>query len=528
MNSVVQRLRSDNSRPYAEQVRAAYSEIKRLCDDSFRRHPNIVKLQGWGICLDSLEDRHQALSLMPLLILERATCDPEQLIRDAEYENVSYEDLCCLSRDIGRGLETVHKNGIAHGDMKPANVLLFPTAGHFGRGRTKWTAKLCDFGSAAIEPHGLSLPFQKRGSYHYWPPEYRLAENSIGATAPESLQACDIFAYGLVVWNLFSGIPFPPLSIEDSREIALGKHGHQEYYRRASHSILSLYDPENYQQTLRWVGSGVLAASFLSGRVHQAVQRQRHHRLRRFNNLNVGNPNKKAMALEVNRILVVLRECLNDLPQKRGRTPWRYFNTSFYSAIPSGVIENPLRLQFSVPPTDNGGTRDRSSANFINLSIATGKRLSKIAFPGLRLVNMFGDILRGIGDDLERKFTGWLASMSRRSECQRSYEHLCNMLHEYLPIGTDSLDQGLLTHSREIKCYNINELLQELIDIANLPYGPSSSLVDRHYAFFRLLSRVQLCCWLTPSVLDSAKKFENYDKWISSVDLANSCMGSTW
>ena len=502
VDRVVKRLRSDESRPYAEQVRAAYSEIKRLCDESFRKHPNIVKLQGWGICLDSLENQHQALSLMPLLILERAACDLEQFIRDSEYEDVSYEDLCSLSRDIGRGLEVVHRNGIAHGDMKPANVLLFPTKGNSDR--SKWTAKLCDFGSAAIEPHGKAAPFQKRGSYHYWPPEYWLAENSVSAMEPRSLQACDIFAYGLVVWNIFSGIPFPPLSIEDTKEIALGKLGQQEYYRRASHSIRCLYDAERYQQTLCLMDSSIFAASFLGGRVHQALQRQRHHRLRRFN---IGTSNKKVMELEVNRILVVLRECLNDLPELRGRTPWRYFNTDFYSAIPA---ESVPRLQ---PPTD--GARDRSIIGHLT---AAGKRLSKRVLPALRLMEMFGDNLKSIGDGFERQFNGWLAFWGRHSERQQSYEHLCNILRGCLPIGMDPHDQGLLSHSHEHGCYDINVLGKVLDDIASSLPGPYA-LADRHYALFRLRSRLQLCCWLNLEPFASAKITEYVDIGSSLADL---------
>ena len=517
MNRVVKRLRSDNSRPYAEQVRAAYSEIKRLCDASFQKHPNIVKLQGWGICLDSLEKKHHAPSLMPLLILERATCDLEQLIRDAEYENISYEDLCCLSRDIGRGLEIVHRNDIAHGDMKPANILLFPAERNSRSGGTKWTAKLCDFGSAAIEQHGVSVPFQKRGSYHYWPPEYWHAENSIDAMAPESLQACDIFAYGLVVWNIFSGMPFPPLTIDDSREIALGKYGQQEYYRRASHSIRCLYDADNCQQTLCLVDSGLLAAS-LSGRVHEAVQRQRHHRIRRVSKINTSNYNKKSMDLEINRVLIVLRECLNDLPEQRGHTPWRYFNTDFYSDIPSGLVESPPKLQPFGLPTEGGGTRNRLAATLVRHSIATGKRISKIAVPGPRILNMFGENVKVISDNLERRFNSWLASWERRSERQKSYEHLCNMLRSSLAIAIDPQDQGLLTHSDERECYDMHELRQEFNDLASSLPGPLSSLANRRYALFRLRSRFQLCCWLK-SGPDSAIILEHFEKWIHWVDL---------
>ena len=99
---VVKRLRSDDARPYEykDQVQIEYSEIRRLCDDSFKRHPNVVKLTGWGIDLDALEDRSKSMSLLPLLILEKAQKDLDQFIKTTDYESASFDDLCTIARHI--------------------------------------------------------------------------------------------------------------------------------------------------------------------------------------------------------------------------------------------------------------------------------------------------------------------------------------------------------------------------------------------------------------------------------------------
>lgn len=162
---------------------------------------------------------------MPLLILERAIFDLDQFIKDEEYQQTSFEALCTLSRHIGRGLGAVHDANIAHGDIKQANVLMFRD---LRGGAVAWTAKLCDFGSAAIDANAkMKSTYRKRGTRDFWPPEYWIAESSISPSAPESLRACDIFSYGLVIWNVFAGMPFPPLGMEESKEIALSKLGQQ-------------------------------------------------------------------------------------------------------------------------------------------------------------------------------------------------------------------------------------------------------------------------------------------------------------
>ena len=527
-NRVVKRLRSDGTRPYADQVRIAYSEIRRLCDESFRKHPNIVKLKGWGICLDSLEDRSESVPLMPLLILERARCDLDQFIKSPEYEKATYDDLCGISRDMGSGLGAVHQANIAHGDMKPANVLLFLEFEELPYAKMKWTAKLCDFGSAAIESTGKPRAFQKRGTYHYWPPEYWIAECTVGASAPESLRACDIFAYGLVVWNLFAGMPFPPLSVDDSKEIALGKLGQQEYYRRASESLRGLYNVERQQTVLLLVESIRLPLISISARAHGTVQRQRHHRARRAR---YALPDKKALELEVNRILIVLRGCLNDNPTQRDDAPWRYFNAIYYPTIPS--VSGPLEYL----PTENPSRQDPHSHNFNNASFSAVARNIKAAtdrMSALTAQNSSGlnsKFLGSMGAEMWQRLKIWIPALRPGSQRQRIVERLYNDVRKDLPIGWQTHDIRILAHGAEHGCYNLNIFRNYTVGshqagIADsisetIPQQSRYATVADHrlYAFARLRSRLKKCCWLNSGLADWPSLPELWS-WPAMIDVA--------
>ena len=118
-------------------------------------------------------------------------------------EYVDGEDLASLLRRIGRlpgdkaiqvarqlcaGLAAAHDQGILHRDLKPANVMID------GRGRVKIT----DFGLASLagELHGAEV---RAGTPAYMAPEQREGK--------EVTQRSDIYALGLVLYELFTGKP---------------------------------------------------------------------------------------------------------------------------------------------------------------------------------------------------------------------------------------------------------------------------------------------------------------------------------
>ncbi len=118
-------------------------------------------------------------------------------------EYVDGEDLASLLRRIGRfpgdrairaarelcaGLAAAHDQGILHRDIKPSNVMID------GRGRVKIT----DFGLAGLagELHGREI---RAGTPSYMAPEQLAGK--------EVTQRSDIYALGLVLYEIFTGEP---------------------------------------------------------------------------------------------------------------------------------------------------------------------------------------------------------------------------------------------------------------------------------------------------------------------------------
>ncbi|KAK0719307.1 kinase-like domain-containing protein, partial [Lasiosphaeris hirsuta] len=67
-----------------------------------------------------------------------------------------------LAMDAAAGLEALHAYGVAHGDIKPDNILLFPAREPSDRDtdrdtEVRFVAKLNDFGSAIIDEQGFSM-----------------------------------------------------------------------------------------------------------------------------------------------------------------------------------------------------------------------------------------------------------------------------------------------------------------------------------------------------------------------------------
>ena len=105
--------------------------------------------------------------------------------------------------DVCDALAAAHAAGIAHGDVKPANVLLEtdPTTG------TPHTVRLSDFGIAPLAAHGgvVVLPDE------YQPPEYIGGEQWF-------TPASDVYAVGVVLYEALAG--HPPFTAEHHDEIA--------------------------------------------------------------------------------------------------------------------------------------------------------------------------------------------------------------------------------------------------------------------------------------------------------------------
>lgn len=274
-----------NARGLRDQFEFAQRDIVTLCKEPFRRHPNIVKLLAWGLCLDTLEDAMGDTPRIPLLVLERANGNLGEYLQneiDNESDHRAFaREQCKLCLDIGKGLEAIHLMNMTHGDLKPSNILIFQS----NSSRYGATAKLCDFGLAIEEKKGEEIFTDYLGTPGWIPPE------SGETLRSSSLVLCDVFAYGLVVWCIATLDLKSPIEGMTPRSLT-----EQHLYHRAFDRILR---------------AGILR----SGQ-------------------------------DTNRILRVLRGSLDVKPLLRERQPWRYLDRTQYPLIAAAAdpIEGSLSL----------------------------------------------------------------------------------------------------------------------------------------------------------------------------------------
>ena len=114
---------------------------------------------------------------------------------------------------IANGMHHLHKNGLAHRDLKSPNVLLFENEN---------ITKVCDFGCARPIDHTTMLSGMA-GTYRWMAPEFGNKEN------PKINQRCDVFSYAMVLYEIFTHrLPFANVKegVDVPPKIRKGKRPH--------------------------------------------------------------------------------------------------------------------------------------------------------------------------------------------------------------------------------------------------------------------------------------------------------------
>jgi serine/threonine-protein kinase len=103
-------------------------------------------------------------------------------------------EAAALARQVAQGMAAAHAQGVIHGDLKPANILV----------ASDWTAKVMDFGMARRD-----RPAGQAGDTILWDPA---PSGSISGTpaymAPEQAKgvaatpASDVFSLGLILYEM--------------------------------------------------------------------------------------------------------------------------------------------------------------------------------------------------------------------------------------------------------------------------------------------------------------------------------------
>lgn len=165
-------------------------------------HHGIVSVLDAGIDESSPDDPR------PFLVMELVPGrSVRELIRDGE---LSPSVIGGIAFEVAEALEYVHRNGIVHRDVSPANILLVDYGSEHSRPR----ARLTDFGLAVEQ--------------EWEPPDDGLVDGTVPYLSPEQVlkhrltPASDVYSLGLVLLECFTREPAFPGS---SGEAAMARAG---------------------------------------------------------------------------------------------------------------------------------------------------------------------------------------------------------------------------------------------------------------------------------------------------------------
>ncbi|KFY51052.1 hypothetical protein V496_08968 [Pseudogymnoascus sp. VKM F-4515 (FW-2607)] len=166
-------------------IETVLRELRVLTHDPVRECGNIVQLLGYG-------SRAVKENISLYLVAEFAAQGTLRgyLGRKRKAgEKVSVAEKIRFCSDIANGLAALHACGVAQGDVKLENTLVCETD------TGEMVAKLSDFGHSILDDESRYI-----GTTIFNPPEVRLGKST--SMLREDHYKCDIFSYGLMVWEI--------------------------------------------------------------------------------------------------------------------------------------------------------------------------------------------------------------------------------------------------------------------------------------------------------------------------------------
>ncbi|KAF8535131.1 hypothetical protein BDD12DRAFT_912978 [Trichophaea hybrida] len=296
-----------------------YKELKILCNQHIRDHPNIIRLLEY----DLVEDGTGCHS--PALVLEKTNFSLSYLLSQScpTHWRLDLGDLFDICLGATSGLLAMHRAKIVHGDIKADNVLVaYDMKGNY-------VAKLADFGSSIIlDSVSSSHPARYYGTQITNAPE---TQNQSQAPIPLNMLArCDAYSLGILFLHIFAGELRESWTMKDEavmeRGIAYVEEEVPKDFRTAlveSCRHLLPYDPKRrcsdlaivedilgqnerceYSDTEMSEGEGVCVLHTI-GRSEPEIDRSLHIYLGDSHYLTIGWPDEEVIPLDIQRQIVL-------------------------------------------------------------------------------------------------------------------------------------------------------------------------------------------------------------------------------
>jgi serine/threonine protein kinase len=175
-------------------------------------HPCIVQLVGWrcpeGSNFAEIHTEYAERGSLRKVVNRRQS--------KSESEFWSPTRIGIVICDIVLGMRFVHSRAIIHRDLKPSNILI----------RANGRALIGDFGSScSVDSDATITGLSESGTVHYAAPE--LFEDDAEPTAK-----VDVFAFGLILYEIITGHPVRPLSMSPFDVIRQIRSGYQPTFPR--------------------------------------------------------------------------------------------------------------------------------------------------------------------------------------------------------------------------------------------------------------------------------------------------------
>ncbi|ENI00904.1 hypothetical protein COCC4DRAFT_53436 [Bipolaris maydis ATCC 48331] len=226
-------------------------ELQILRHPHIQEHENIVSILG--VCWRSIRGQ-----VMPAFVMELAHTNLEAMMQSEGFiiDKMSTRKAFGLAIDVCAGVSALHEVGIIHGDIKPANVLIFKHP------ELKFVAKISDFGSSLLKTdikEPIRLPFS---SGIWQAPECKKVLDG------ENLISADTFSLALLVSYILSrGYTMATFENHGSKTPSehSGQHGPPDWHELFEPSedvIQGIYDKlaQYTYHTLSWFLRTVIEA----------------------------------------------------------------------------------------------------------------------------------------------------------------------------------------------------------------------------------------------------------------------------